>query len=89
MLYALGTGNYLNDKIESLVLVAPCLYVNFGATYESLVYQFMAFKEEGIFSLGGDDWADSQQWICDNFGEQGCDFYKYFPTASPGPVNSM
>ena len=89
MLYALGTGNYLNDKIESVVLVAPSVYSNFGATYDSLVYQFTGLKELGIYSLGGDDWVDNQRKICDNLDEQSCNLYKYFPTASPGPVNSM
>ena len=34
MIYALGTQDYLNDKIASLVLLAPCLYINLGATFE-------------------------------------------------------
>ena len=56
MFYALGTGNYLNDKLESVVMVAPCIFP-FRATYDDLVSQFMWFKERGIYSFGGDDYA--------------------------------
>ena len=38
MFYALGSMDYLNDKIESAVFIGPCLYGNFGATYDTLVY---------------------------------------------------
>ena len=41
MFYALGTQDYLNDKIQSLVLLAPCLYGSRpGLTYESNVAMF-------------------------------------------------
>ena len=90
MMYALGTGNYLNDKIESAVMVGPCLYGNFGATFDSLVYTFKGLKDIGVYSLGGDTWNEDKQRICDNLNEDVCNFYKYLPdTISPGPIGTL
>ena len=89
MLYALGTGNYLNDKLESVVLVAPCIFP-FKATYDDLVGQFMWFKEQGIYSIGGDDYAESLRTIRDNLGEEAYNFWSFFsPEWTQGPINSM
>jgi len=37
MFYALASDDYLNDKLESVVMVGPCLYGNFNSSYEELV----------------------------------------------------
>jgi hypothetical protein len=89
MLYALGTGNYLNDKLESVVLVAPCIAPAEGATYDLTVKEHMWFRDQSIYSLGGEDWAESQRKICDSLGEPSCSSWKYFSTATAGPIKTM
>lgn len=69
MFYALGTSDYLMDKLESVVFVGPCLFGNFNSSYEQLVYQFKGLKDLGIYSLGGDNWNENKKKICDNMDE--------------------
>jgi len=90
MFYALGTSDYLMDKLESVVFVGPCLYGNFGSSYEQLVYQFKGLKDLGVYSLGGDNWNEEKEKICDNMDEYTCNFYKYLPDSiSPGPIGTL
>ena len=90
MFYALGSGDYLNDKIESAVMVGPCLFGNFVASYEKAVEMFKGLHDIGVYSLGGDDWSEKQKRICDNLSEEVCNFYGYYnDIPSPGPVGTL
>ena len=88
-MYALGTGNYLNDKLESVVLVASCMYPAEGSTYDLAVQEHMWFRDQSIYSLGGEDWEESLDKICDSLGEPSCSDWKYFGTATDGPIKTM
>ena len=90
MMYALGTGNYLNDKLESVVLVASCMYPAEGSTYDLEVQEHMWFRDQSIYSFAGDDdWYETQDKICDSLGEPACSNWKTWPKANAGPINTM
>lgn len=44
MLYALGSGDWLNDKLRDVILVAPSLFTP-GNTYEGIVHTYQGFKD--------------------------------------------
>ena len=60
MFYALASGDYLNDKLESVVLLAPCLYANIFPTYDEAVEMYKGLHDIGVYNLGGDDWSEKQ-----------------------------
>ena len=53
MLYGLGKmhDSYFADRLERVVLVAPCIYVE--STYEGIVAEYLPLYENGIYKFGG------------------------------------
>ena len=68
MLYALGTGKWLNDKLRDVILLAPSCYTP-GNTYEGIVHTYKGFKDQGVYYLGGDDWEENLTKITAVVGE--------------------
>merc|ERR1712079_248347 len=89
MIYGLGTMfDFYKEVLRDAILISPCIY--WAGTEEKLIDEFLNLKRAGVYYLGGEQWPETKQTICEKLSFALCTWYSIWPDElEASPFNSL
>lgn len=96
MIYGLAKGHdaFFADRLERVILLAPCIYFDSsGGDYDQVVQDWYPPYLVNVYSVGGPDHTANTQTICDRVGAESTAClalsYGFTPAMPQSPLKSL